>query len=111
MIHYSRVIHGIVLYIQNEMAAQLAGSWKAWALNVLAGVAAERAEALFGTISKQPVVSALGLIDGENINVDALINGLRKQAQTSTATLQIPILGAYTIGLDDVNALDRYVRG
>lgn len=111
MIHYSRVIQGIVLYIQNEMAAQLAGSWRAWALNVIAGIAAERAEALFGTISKHPAMSALGLIDGENVNVDALVNGLRKQAQNSTATLQIPMLGAYTIGIGDINALDRYVRG
>lgn len=111
MIHYSRVIQGILLYIQNEMAGQLAGSWKAWALNILAGMAATRAEAMFGELAKHQAVTALGLIEGENVNVDAIMAELRKQAKDSTATMQIPILGAYTVGIADVNALDRYMRG
>lgn len=111
MIHYSRVIQGILQYIQTEMAAKLAGSWKAWMLNVVAGMAAARAEALYGELTKHPVAIALGLVEGENINVDAIMQELRKQAQNSTATIQIPALGAYTVGIADVNALERYIKG
>lgn len=111
MIHYSRVIQGIITYIQTEMASKLAGSWKAWALNVIAGMAATRAEKVMAELSKNPAVIALGLMEGENINVDAIMGELRRQAQNSTATIQIPIIGPYTIGLADVNALDRYIRG
>lgn len=111
MIHYSRVIQGILLYIQNEMAGKLAGSWKAWLLNVVAGMAATRAEAMYAEIAKHPAATALGLVEGENVNVDAVMQELRKQAQNSTATIQIPALGAYTVGLNDVNALERYIRG
>lgn len=111
MIHYSRVIQGILLYIQNEMAGKLAGSWKAWMLNVVAGMAATRAEAMFSKLAEHPAVAALGLIEGENVNVDAIMAELRKQAQNSTATIQIPILGPYTVGIADVNALERYIRG
>lgn len=111
MIHYSRVIQGILLYIQNEMAGKLAGSWKAWMLNVVAGMAATRAEAMFGELAKNPALVALGIIEGENVNVDAIMAELRKQAQNSTATIQIPILGPYTVGSADVDALNRYIRG
>lgn len=111
MIHYSRVVQGILVYIQNEMAAKLAGSWKAWALNILAGMASTKAEPLMRELGKNNVVKMLGLIEGENINVDALMGELRKQAQNSTATFNIPMIGAYTVGVADVDALDRYIRG
>lgn len=111
MIHYSRVIQGILLYIQNEMAGKLAGSWKAWMLNVVAGMAATRAETMFSELAKNPALVALGIIEGENVNVDAIMAELRKQAQNSTATIQIPILGPYTVGSADVDALNRYIRG
>lgn len=111
MIHYSRVVNGILLYIQNEMASKLAGSWKAWALNVLAGMASSKAEPLMRELSSNSIVKSLGLIEGENINVDALMGELRKQAQNSTATFNVPLVGAYTVGIADVDALDRYIRG
>lgn len=111
MIHYTRVVQGILAYIQNEMAAKLAGSWKAWALNILAGMASTKAETLMRELGKNSIITALGLIEGENVNVDALMGELRKQAQNSTATIDIPVIGAYTIGINDVNALDRYIRG
>lgn len=111
MIHYSRVVQGILKYIQNEMAGKLAGSWKAWAMNIMAGMAASKAEPLIRELSANSVVKALGLIDGENVNVDALMGELRKQAKDSTATINIPMIGVYTIGIADVDALDRYIRG
>lgn len=111
MIHYTRIVQGLLAYIQNEMASKLAGSWKAWALNVLAGMAATKAEPLMRELSKNPAVKMLGLIEGENVNVDALMGELRKQAQNSNATINIPMIGAYTIGAVDVDALDRYIRG
>lgn len=111
MIHYTRIVQGLLAYIQNEMAAKLAGSWKAWALNILAGMASTRAEPLMRELGKSPAVKMLGLIEGENVNVEALMGELRKQAQNSTATINIPLIGAYTIGLADVDALDHYIRG
>lgn len=111
MLHYSRVINGILLYIENEMAGKLAGSLKGWVLSVLAGMAAVRAESLFGTLANNPVAVAVGIIDGENVNVDEFMAGLRKKAQNDTATIPIPGLGPYTIGIADVNALERYIRG
>lgn len=111
MIHYTRVIQGLMAYIENEMASKLAGSWKAWLLRGAAGIASAKAEPLFRTLAGNPIVTALGLIDGENVNVDAIMGELRKQAQAGPATIDIPMIGPYTIGVQDVDALNRYVRG
>lgn len=111
MIHYSRVIQGLLTYIENEMAAKLAGSWKAWVLRGAAGIASAKAEPLFRTLARNPIVTTLGLIDGENVNVDAIMSELRKQAQAGPATIDIPMIGPYTIGLQDVDTLNLYIRG
>lgn len=111
MIHYSRVIQGLLMYIENEMASKLAGSLKAWILRGMADIASTKAESLFRILAGNPIVTALGLIDGENVNVDAIMGELRKQAQAGPATIDIPWIGPYTIGLSDVDALNRYVRG
>ena len=111
MIHYTRVIQGLLTYIEQEMAGKLAGSLKAWGLSVLAGIAATKAEPLFRMIAANPVAAALGLVEGENVNVDVIMGELRKQAQKGTATVNIPMLGPYTVGLNDVESLNRYIRG
>lgn len=111
MIHYSRVVNGLMLFVENELASKLAGSWKAWALKVAAGMAMTKAEPLFRLIASNPVAIALGAVDGENVNVDAIIGELRKQAQQGTATIDIPMIGPFTVGLADVDALNRYIRG
>ena len=111
MIHYSRVIQGLLTYIENEMAAKLAGSLKAWLLRGMVGIASAKAEPLFRTLARNPIVTALGLIDGENVNVDAIMGELRKQAQAGPATIDIQWIGPYTVGIQDVDTLDRYIRG
>lgn len=111
MIHYTRVIQGLLAYIENEMASKLAGSWKAWLLRGIAGIASAKAEPLFRMLAGNPIVTALGLIDGENVNIDAIMGELRKQAQAGPATIDIQWIGPYTIGPADVEALNRYIRG
>lgn len=111
MIHYSRVIQGITRYIDAELVSKMAGSWKAWALGSAAGIAMTKAENLFRMIAGNPVAAALGVIDGENVNVDVIMAELRKQAQRGTATLDIPLIGPITFNASDVDALDRHIKG
>lgn len=111
MIHYTRVIQGLLAFIENELASKLNGSWKAWLLRGMASIAAGKAEPLFRTLAGNSIITALGLIDGENVNVDVIMAELRKQAQAGTATIDIPMIGPVTFGLADVESLNRYVRG
>lgn len=109
MIHFSRVIQGIANYVDNELVAKLNGSWKAWLLGSAAGLAASRANALFLQYKDSPIAAALGLVDGENVNVEAVFAELKRQAQKGTATVSLPIIGAVTFGPADVDALYRYI--
>lgn len=109
MIHYSRVMQGIASYIDQELVGKLTGSWKAWLLGSMAGIAVSNAERLYMQYKDMPVLVALGLVDGENINVEAVYAELRKQAQRGTATVSLPIVGAITFGATDVDALYRYI--
>lgn len=111
MLHYSRVIRGIANYIDTEIVGKLNGSWKAWLLGSAAGLAMARSEALFRTLAGNPIAAALGVIDGENVDVDAIMAELRKQAQRGNMTVVLPIVGPVTFGLADVEALDRHIKG
>lgn len=110
MIHYSRVIQGIANYVDNDLVSALKGSWKAWLLGGVAGIAMARAEQLFNSIKDNPVMAALGLVEGENVNVDLLYSELKKQAQKGTATAALPVIGLVTFGPSDVDALFRYIK-
>lgn len=110
MIHYQKVVQGIASYIDNELVGKLAGSWKAWAVGGLAGIALTRADQIFNTIKDNPIMGALGLVEGEMINTDLLMGELRKQAQKGTATATLPLIGAVTFGVADVDALHRYIN-
>lgn len=109
MIHKSKVLYGIASYIDDEIVSKLAGSWKAWAVGGLAGIAVSRADGLITQYANNPMVKALGLIDGENIDVDVIIAELRKQAQRGTATIDVPLIGPITFGPADVDSLHRHI--
>ena len=111
MIHYTRVIQGIASFIDNELVGKLSGSWKAWAIGGLAGIALTRADQVFHSIKDNPFVTALGLVEGENINADLVYAELKKQAQKGTATVSLPVIGPVTFGPADVDALYRYIKG
>lgn len=111
MVHYSRVINGLVTYINNEMAAAFNGSWESWIIRTFAGLAAGKAERLFRSLSGNGIIKALDLIDGENINIEAFMAELKKQAQQGSATIKLPIVGPVTFNSSDVDALHRYIMG
>ena len=111
MVHKSKVLHGIAGYIDDEIVAKMAGGWKAWAVGGLAGIAVSRADVLIAKLTANPMVQALGLIDGEMIDAEALIAELRKQAQRSAATIDVPLIGPITFTATDVDSLYRHIMG
>lgn len=107
--HKSRVLQGITGYIDDEIVAKMAGSWKAWVVGGLAGIAASRADALIAQYAKNPIVSAMGLMDGEMIDAEAILAELHRQAQKGTATVDVPLIGPITFGPADVDSLHRHI--
>lgn len=111
MIHKSRVMQGIAAYIDNEIVSQMSGSWKSWVIGSAAGIALSRADEMLTNLAANPIVKALGLIDGENIDVETIYEELRRQAQRGAATVELPMLGAITFSVADVDSLYRHIKG
>ena len=111
MVHKSKVLTGIAGYVDDEIVSKMAGSWKAWLIGGAAGIATARAGKLIDELSKNPMVTALGLVEGENIDVEAIYAELLKQARKGSATVDLPIVGPITFGVGDVESLYRHIMG
>ena len=111
MVHKSKVLNGLVGYVDDEIVAKMNGSWKAWVIGGAAGLVAARADRLFGELAGNPMVTALGLIDGENVDIDAIYAELLKQAKRGSMTLDVPLVGPVTFSVGDVESLYRHIMG
>ena len=111
MIHKSRIARGIAAYVDAELMPALAGSWKAWALGSAAGIMASKADRMIDVLAKNPIIAAMGLIEGENVDVESIFAELRKQAQRGNATLEIPLIGPIVFGVNDVESLYKHIMG
>ena len=111
MIHYSKVVNGLATYIDKELAAQFQGDIKGWVIGAVGGILSARAGQMMGVILEHPVLKSLHIVDGETIDEELLFNALVGAAQRGNATVNIPILGAITFSVRDVEALHRYIIG
>lgn len=111
MIHYTKVVQGIKTYADEEIVAKLDGSLKAWMIGGALEIIAGSAEGLYRAIQSIPMIDSLGIIEGENIDVDRLYAALRKQAQRGSATVSLPLVGPITFAAADVDTLYRHIKG
>jgi hypothetical protein len=101
----------LATYIENELAAQFAGSMKAWTISAAAGVIAARAGQLMQGLATNPMLSAMGLVDGEMIDEELIYAQFIAAANKGSATVNLPVLGAVTFSGKDVESLHRYIIG
>lgn len=111
MVHRSKVINGLVGYVDEEIVAKMNGSWKAWVVGGAAGLVAARADRLMAALSDNQMIRALGLMDGENVDIEAIYAEMLKQAKRGSATIDVPLVGPVTFGVADVESLYRHIMG
>ena len=111
MMHYTRVIQGLMAYLDAEILSKLNGSLKSWMVGAVLEAIGGSAENVYRKIQSIPMIDALGIIDGENVDVDRLYAILRKQAQRGPATEKIPFIGPITFSVSDIDALYRHIKG
>lgn len=111
MVHYSKVINGVMSYVDAEIVGKMNGSLKGWGVGIVAGLLGKRAEQMFMALREQPVLTSLGLVDGEMVDVEAIYAEALRMAQRGSATANVPMLGAITFSAADVESLYRYIIG
>lgn len=110
MMHYTQVVRGLMAYADAEILSKLNGSLKAWVIGGVLELLGGSAEGVFRQLQGMPMVDALGIINGENVDVDRLYAILRRQAQRGPATENIKMLGPITFTLADVDELYRHIK-
>lgn len=111
MVHYTKVVNGLIKYIESDILAQLNGSLGAWGASIVIGLAAKRIEQVYHDLVNNAMIKALGVTDGEMINVEAIYAEALKAAQKGSATVAMPFVGPVTFKVTDVEAAYRYIIG
>lgn len=111
MVHYSKVIKGLARYIRNDILAQLNGNMSKWIGGVAIELATQEAEKVYHQLVNNPMVKALNVIDGENINIEKIYPLLLTEARQGSATLVLPLVPPITFTEKDVESLYRHIMG
>lgn len=110
MMHYTRVLAGITGFVDEELVSKTRGSINSWLLGAAVGLMSSRAKDFVHKLAENPLAQSLGIVQGEEIDVDAIYGELIKQAQKGSATINIPLIGAVTFGPGDVDSLYRHIQ-
>ena len=111
MVHYSNDINGVMSYVDAESVGKMNGSLKGWGVGIGAGLLGKRAEQMFMALREHPMLTSLGLINGEMVDVEAIYAEALRMAQRGSATANVPMLGAITFTTADVESLYRHIIG
>ena len=110
MVHVSKIAAGMVAYADTELVPRVSGSLKAWGIGAAVMLVCDRLLAVLQLLSQNRMVSAMGLVDGEMVDVDAVYQAVKKYAERQTATVEVPFVGCITFTSSDVDALYRAIK-
>lgn len=105
MYSYERVLNGLVKYIDDEIVNKLPG-WKKWVVGSGLGMMLSNSDEIFRQIKDNEFVKMLNLVDEQGlINVNEIYKELKKQAQKSNASIELPMVGSLVLNDQDVDKL------
>ena len=109
MYNYNRVINAIARYMDDEIVNKLSGVQR-WVVGTGTGLILSKGKEVFNDLRNNEVVKMLHIIDGDNIDVDTLYGELKKQAQKSSATLNMPMIGTITFNENDIDKIYDLIK-
>lgn len=111
MVPYTKVINGISKYINDEIVSKLSGLTK-WGIGAGAEIMLARATNVFNALKSNPIIRSMAIInENDEVDVELLYKELKKQAQKSAVTMDIPMIGALTLNEQDVDKLYSRIMG
>lgn len=109
MVEYEKVMEAIAKFIDKEITPKIP-SWKGWMFGVGSGIALNRMNEIYSTIKDNEMIKALGIIDGNKINVDVIYDELIKQADKGPINIELGFLGTLKLSRKDVDVLYNYIK-
>ena len=110
MVNKNQLINGVVKYMDAELLPKTQGA-KFWAMTALGTLASKQAAQMLDKLAEVPALKTLALVDNSgNIDIDSLYNAVRPAAEKQPASVDIPLIGRFTFGADDVDKLYNYIN-
>lgn len=103
---------GLVKFIDREIAPSLSG-WDRVLVAGGGGLLSSRLPEVFSTYAEKPIISALGLFDPENgnIDIDAAYNAAKPYIGAEQLPVKIPLLNiTIKIGKRELDTLIAYIK-
>lgn len=110
MIHYKKFIYAVKRYLETEIVSKAQGSIKGAALAFGVYVLGERGERLFAQYKGNPIMGAMGIIDGEDVDDELLLGFLRSKLQNGVVTYPVPMIGDMDFTNQDIETFARLLR-
>lgn len=111
MIPYTKVINGITKYIDEEIVNKLNGYQK-WIVGAGAGIMLNKSTNIFNNLKNNVMIKNMELInENDEIDIETIYQEIKKQAQKSAVTVDIPLAGTLTLNEQDVDKLYGLIKG
>ena len=111
MVPYTKIINGITRYIDEEVVNKLTGAPR-WIIGAGAGIMMSKATNVFNELENNTLIKSMSLInEKDEVDIELIYKELKKQAQKSPMTLNIPMAGALTLNEQDVDKLYNMIMG
>ena len=100
-----QVQRGLANYIDSEFTAKLSG-WQKWVVGAAGAVYSKKLRDVIEVYRHNKAVELLGILPEDGgIDVDTAYQALLEQAQKSSVTFEIPLIGNVTLNERDVRSL------
>lgn len=108
MYNYDKVMNGIASFIDEEIVSKM-HDWRGWVVGSALGLSLSKFENIFNTLKDNEFVKMLGIIEGNNVDVDSIYKELKRQAAKGDVKISIPMIGDIKLSERDVDSLYGYI--
>lgn len=107
MVSFQKVQVGLSNFIETEITAQLSG-WQKIAAETAVGLYMAQLPAKIEALSQNPAFSGLGIVSGNQVDVEKLYKELSKHFK-EPVQVQIPMLGTATFTKENLDTLYKAI--
>lgn len=110
MVPYTKVINGFRRYINEEIVNKLTNGPR-WAVGTVAGIMMTQADKIYTNLKNNTFIKSMSIInDKDEVDIELIYKELKKQA-TTPMSVNIPLVGTFTLTEQDVDKLYNFIMG
>ena len=108
MTDVNQVMAGISKFVDADIIPKLQSNQKILA-GVMVGLALRKTNEIIDTLKDNSIISMLGIIEENKVDVDSLYQEIKKQVQKQSIVLSVPMIGNITLNESDIDKIYNYI--